>query len=116
MGMMHATYALLRRPRRLIISEAQAERRAAAARLKKLSEPESTALEVVEPARLGDAVRAASGGRGADDLVVTAGFARVEEEAVALAAPGGCVSFFASNAPGEEEVTLKAGDIHYRSV
>ncbi len=116
MGMMHATYSLLRRPRRLIVSDSQPVRRAAAARLKLLAERESIEFEVVEPERLGEAVRGASGGRGADDLIVTAGFARVEEEAVSLAAPGGCVSFFASNAPGEEEVRLKAADIHYQSI
>jgi len=116
MGLLNAAHSFLRRPRRVIVSEPAPARRAAAERLRALAEEASTELEIVEPERLADRVRAASDGRGADDVIVTAGSSQVEEEALSLAGAGGCVSFFASNPPDDSVVRLNAGDVHYRSI
>jgi L-iditol 2-dehydrogenase len=112
MGLFHASHALLRRPRRVIVSEPDPVRRAAASRLGSLAELEGAELEAVEPSDLEDRVLAASGGRGADDIIVATGSSAAQETSIVIAAPGACINLFASMPPEEPEATIQAGDIH----
>ena len=115
MGLLHAAYALLRRPRLIVLSEPRADRRAAAQAFGTRAREEDAELVAVEPAELRGLVLARTGGRGADDVIITAGSSAAEEEGISLAAPGGCVSLFASNSPDDATVRVNAAELHYRS-
>ncbi len=116
MGLMHVSYALLRRPRHMVVSEPNPERRAGADRLKDLAEMGSTELHTVKPDELTECVRGISGSRGADDIIFAVGDARVEEEVLRLAAPGSCVSFYGKNPPEQALVRVNAVDLHFKSI
>lgn len=62
------------------------------------------------------AVRELTGGRGADVIVVAAGSGRAQEDAVAMAARRGTVSFFGGLPKDRPTITLDANIVHYREV
>jgi L-iditol 2-dehydrogenase len=62
------------------------------------------------------AVRELTGGRGADVIIVAAGSGRAQEDAVAMAARRGTVSFFGGLPKDRPAITLDANIVHYREV
>jgi L-iditol 2-dehydrogenase len=73
---------------------------------------------VVDPKErdLGEAVLEATGGRGADVVMVAVGSAGLQEQAVALAARRGRVCFFAGLAAGRDRACVNSNRIHYGQV
>ena len=62
------------------------------------------------------ALRELTGGRGADVVIVAAGSGRAQEDAVAIAARRGTVSFFGGLPKDRPAITLDANIVHYREV
>jgi L-iditol 2-dehydrogenase len=62
------------------------------------------------------AVRGLTGGRGADVIVVAAGSGQAQQDALAMAARRGVVSFFGGLPRDRPTVTLDANVVHYREV
>jgi L-iditol 2-dehydrogenase len=65
---------------------------------------------------LKEATLGATGGRGADVVVVAVGSADLQEQAVALAARRGRVNFFAGLAAGRDRACVDSNRIHYGQV
>ncbi|HEV2917750.1 MAG TPA: zinc-binding dehydrogenase, partial [Actinomycetota bacterium] len=63
-----------------------------------------------------DAVRGLTGGRGADVVIVAAGSGQAHQDALAMAARRGTVSFFGGLPRDRPTVTLDANVVHYREV
>jgi L-iditol 2-dehydrogenase len=62
------------------------------------------------------AVRQLTGGRGADVIIVAAGSGRAQEDALAMAARRGTVSFFGGLPKDRPTITCDANIVHYREV
>jgi L-iditol 2-dehydrogenase len=62
------------------------------------------------------AVRELTGGRGADVIIVAAGSGRAQEDAVAMAARRGTVSFFGGLPKDRPTITCDANLVHYREL
>jgi L-iditol 2-dehydrogenase len=73
---------------------------------------------VVDPSKrdLREAVLEATGGRGADVVIVAVGSAALQEQAVELAARRGRVNFFAGLAAGRDRACVNSNWIHYGQV
>jgi len=73
---------------------------------------------VVDPIKrdLREAVMEATGGRGADVVIVAVGSAALQEQAVELAARRGRVNFFAGLAAGRDRACVNSNRIHYGQV
>lgn len=105
-GMLHAKLARLRGAARVIVSEPNAARRAAALR--------AGADVVLDPAAgdLRAAIRTETRGQGADVVICAIGLAALATQAIGLAAKGGRISLFAGFTKGEM-ATLDVNAIHY---
>jgi L-sorbose 1-phosphate reductase len=119
MGRMHVDLAIAARPRAVIATARREERldwlrrtfgeRAGAAgvRLETVNTSESDLAAVVERV---------SGGRGADDVIVTAADKGVIEAAQHLVARYGVLDLFAGLPPGSEHVAVDGRLVHYREL
>jgi L-iditol 2-dehydrogenase len=109
MGLMHLLLARLMGAARLMVTEPDPERRSWARRL--------GATEVVDPGRgeMPAAALAATGGRGFDAVVVTAGLPAVLGEALASVRRQGVVSLFAGFPP-DTSVPFDPNIIHYGEI
>lgn len=105
-GTLHAKLARLRGASRVIVSEPNASRRAAALR--------AGADVVIDPTAsdLRERVRAETRGLGADVVICAIGIPALAAQAVGLAAKGGRVSLFAGFTKGELG-TMDINTIHY---
>lgn len=106
-GLLHLTLAKLGGARNIVVTNRSSGRRAVAQRL--------GATHVVEPDGVQAAVDDATGGRGADVVIVCIGASELADVALQLARPGGRVSYFAGFPKGstaEVEVNL----IHYKEL
>jgi L-iditol 2-dehydrogenase len=65
---------------------------------------------------LREAILEATGGRGADVVIVAVGSAELQEQAVELAARRGRVNFFAGLAAGRDRARVNSNWIHYGQV
>jgi len=110
LGMMHVLLARQRGARRLMLSGFPEERLAVAR--------QCGADETFDPRRqdLGAAVLRATDGRGVDAVLVAAPSARAAEEAMAVAAKRGRITFFAGQAGGDARVQVDVNAIHYRQL
>jgi L-iditol 2-dehydrogenase len=110
MGLMHLALGRYSGAGQVIVSEVQEGRARQAAEL--------GADLVVDPKErdLGEVVLEATGGRGADVVMVAVGSAELQEQAVALAARRGRVCFFAGLAGGRDRACVSSNRIHYRQV
>jgi len=109
MGLMHLLLARLMGAGRLMVTEPDAERRSWAQRL--------GATEVVDPGReeVPAAALAATGGRGFDAVVVTAGLPSVLGEALASVRRQGVVSLF-GGFPPDTSVPFDPNIVHYGEI
>lgn len=107
-GALHIMLARLRGASRVIASEMVAERRAQALRF--------GADDAVTPDALADAVAAASGGAGADVVIVAAPAHAAQEAAIALAAIGGRINFFGGLPKERPVVQLDSNAVHYKEL
>jgi len=110
MGLMHIGLARNSGASQVIASEVQEARARQAA--------EFGADLVVDPSKrdLKEAVLEATGGRGADVVIVAVGSAALQEQAVELAARRGRVNFFAGLAAGRDRACVNSNWIHYGQV
>jgi L-iditol 2-dehydrogenase len=110
-GCLHVRLARARGAARVFLVELSRRRLALAAGLVAPDEAiEADAADTVA------AVRELTGGRGADVIVVAAASAKAQEEAVAMAARRGTVSFFGGLPKDRPTITVDANVVHYREV
>lgn len=117
MGRMHAELALRAPPAALIVSDP------VAARLEKTrtaigakAAGAGAALVCVGPDGLPAAVAEASGGGGADDIILAVGIREVQQEALGLLGFGGTANLFGGLPKGRHTLQLDALDVHYREI
>lgn len=105
-GLLHVKLARLSGASRIIVSDPNPMRREAALA--------AGADAVVDPTSqdVRDAVRAATGGEGADRVIVAIGVPALADQALGLARPRGSVSLFAGFSVGEK-ATVDVNAIHY---
>jgi len=110
MGLMNLLLARYSGAGQVIVSEVQEARARQAA--------EFGADLVLDPMEqdLREAVLKATGGRGADVVIVAVGSASLQEQAVELAARRGRVNFFAGLAAGRDHACVSSNRIHYGQV
>lgn len=109
-GVMHIKLAKSRGAGRVIVSEPIAERLAQAASL--------GADQVVNPASedLSAVLRAETGGRGADVIIVAAPAHAAQEAAVQLAAIGGRINLFGGLPKDRPTISLDSNLVHYKEL
>lgn len=109
-GILHMKLAALRGAARVIVSEPSAPRRAQALEL--------GADQVVDPVNedLDAAVRAASGGRGADVVIVAAPSKVAQEAALEIAASGGRINFFGGLSKEDPYIRFNSNTVHYKEL
>jgi L-iditol 2-dehydrogenase len=110
MGLMNLLLARYCGAGQVIVSEVEEDRARQAA--------EFGADLVVDPRKqdLREAVLKATGGHGADVIIVAVGSATLQEQAVELAARRGRVNFFAGLAAGRDRACVSSNRIHYGQV
>jgi threonine dehydrogenase-like Zn-dependent dehydrogenase len=110
MGLMNLLLARYSGAGQVIVSEVQEDRARQAA--------EFGADLVLDPEKqdLREAVLKATGGHGADVIIVAVGSAALQEQAVELAARRGRVNFFAGLAAGRDHACVSSNRIHYGQV
>jgi threonine dehydrogenase-like Zn-dependent dehydrogenase len=110
MGLMNLLLSRYSGAGQVIVSEVQEDRARQAA--------EFGADLVVDPGKrdLKEAVLKATGGRGADVVIVAVGSAALQEQAVELAGRRGRVNFFAGLAAGRDRACVSSNWIHYGQV
>ncbi len=108
MGIMHTMMAKALGASNIIVSEISEQRLQTAI--------DFGANIAVNPAKedLASSVLEATGGRGADVIIVAVGSQPALEQAFGLVSKGGRVSFFAGLPKGKENVALNANIIHYK--
>lgn len=108
-GLLHLQVARLSGAARVVVSQPSAERRAVAAHL--------GADVTIDPTTedLAAAVEDASGGAGADVVVICAGRPSLVDDAIDLVRPGGAVNVFA-RITGGGRAEIDANAVHYRQV
>jgi L-iditol 2-dehydrogenase len=109
-GIMHTKLARLHGARRVIVSEPIPERAAQAAQM--------GADRVVVPAEedLDLAVKAESGGRGADVVIVAAPAHAAQEQALQVAGIGGRINFFGGLPKDRPTIQFDSNLVHYKEL
>jgi 2-desacetyl-2-hydroxyethyl bacteriochlorophyllide A dehydrogenase len=109
-GVMHTKLAKARGAGKVIVSEPLADRRAQASSM--------GADHAVDPSAqdLQTAVRAESGGRGADVVIVAAPAHVAQEAAIQVAAIGGRINFFGGLPKDRSTVSIDSNAIHYKEL
>ncbi len=114
MGRMHAEIALAQNPAAIIGSEPIEERRARATEvLGARARAKGIRLRCVSPDQVGEELLRESGGRGADDLIVTVGAVPVIEASLSLLARGGAANLFAGLRKGNSTARFDVNLVHY---
>jgi len=117
MGRMHVEVALSCRPAKLIVSEPLAARREKLqADLGEKARRAGAALICTAPEGMRSALARESGGRGADDVILALGIAKLQEESLTWLAPGGVANFFGGAKAGEHMIQVDARRVHYDSI
>ena len=109
-GLMHARLARLQGAARVIVTDLNSQRLAAAAQF--------GADRLVNPSQedLAEAVRAETGGQGADVILVAAPAHAAQEQAVLLAATGGRINFFGGLPKDRPTIRLDSNQVHYKEL
>jgi L-iditol 2-dehydrogenase len=110
-GCLHVRLARARGAARVLLIERSARRLALAAGL--VAPDEAIGAEGSDTVA---AVRALTGGRGADVVVVAAGSGAAQEDALRMAARRGMVSFFGGLPKDRPTITCDANIVHYQEV
>ena len=119
MGRMHVEVALSYRPRVVIISDMISERLELTERLfARRAEELGVLLRSVNARETGvqDVVNQETDHRGADDVIVAVGSARVIEVAQGYVGRGGVLNLFGGLKKGEDVVGFDTGIIHYKEI
>ncbi|HPD45516.1 MAG TPA: zinc-binding dehydrogenase [Anaerohalosphaeraceae bacterium] len=117
MGRMHAELALRFRPAVLIVSDLQQERLERTAKcIGAKAARNGTRLVCVTAEKLQAAVREASHGRGADDIILAVGARPVQQAALGLLADGGVANLFGGLPKGDHILDVDALAVHYREI
>ncbi len=117
MGMMHAEFALAGRAKVVIVSEPMEKRRSQVEkRLSECARSNSCKLIPTDPCNLEKLLNEISEGRGADDIIVAVGIAKLQEYALGLLAKGGIANFFGGTKTGAGKITVDTRRIHYDSI
>lgn len=109
-GCLHARLARARGAARVLLVDSRRERGEQARRLQ-LGEVLDTAARPV-----GDAIREATDGEGADVVVLAAPVAGLQVEALGWLARGGRLSWFAGLPSGSPEIALASNRVHYEEL
>jgi L-iditol 2-dehydrogenase len=109
-GIMHAKLARLQGAARVIVSEPNIQRAGQATRLgaDRVVVPDEEDLETV--------VKAETGGRGADVVIVAAPVHAVMEQALSLAGIGGRINFFAGLPKDRPSIQFDSNLVHYKEL
>jgi L-iditol 2-dehydrogenase len=117
MGRMHAELALRFRPRALIVVDVlEARLRSVRADLAARAAAVGCRLVCVTPDLLDEELKSASGGRGADDLILAVGIRNVQQKALGLLAAGGVANLFGGLPRGDHLLELDSLAVHYREI
>ncbi len=117
MGRMHVEVALSYHPAKIIVSEPLPARLAKLrAGVEAKVRRAGATLLCIQPDKLTEVLSAESGGRGADDIIVALGIAKLQEQSLAMLAPGGVANFFGGPKAGEHMIAIDARRIHYDSI
>ena len=107
-GCMHVRLARARGASKVVLAEINSDRLKLAA---DIVDPDlaidSSAQDPVA------AVREATGGRGADVIIVAAGSGKAQEQAIDMAAPRGRISLFGGLPKDKPQITVDANTVHY---
>ncbi|NLW85847.1 MAG: zinc-binding dehydrogenase [Planctomycetes bacterium] len=117
MGLMHAEMATRYRPRNLIVSDILPDRLEKGRRI--LADKASRLgvnLITVHADELKAALDKASGGAGADDIILAIGVQPVQQEALALLARGGVANLFGGLPRGKHLLQVDAIAVHYNEI
>jgi len=109
-GLMHAVLAKHAGPRRVIAVETDPQR------LRQAAEFGCDVLLNPSEQDFSDRLSEATDGEGADVVIVAAGSAEAQRQAILSAGVGGRIVFFAGLPPGQGEVGLNTNLIHYREL
>lgn len=117
MGLMHAEMAMRFRPKNIIVSDLVPERLEKAERLLGgRARRMGITLLTVGAGGLKPALDAASGGAGADDVIMAVGVQAVQQEALGLLGRGGVANLFGGLPRGKHMLALDAIAVHYNEI
>ena len=117
MGRMHAELALRFGPAVLIVSDLQQDRLDRTVQcIGEKAAAKGTRLVCAAADKLEAAVKEASGGRGADDIILAVGVRAVQQAAIGLLADGGVANLFGGLPRGEHILDVDALAVHYREI
>ena len=117
MGRMHAELALRFSPAVLIVSDLLQERLDQTVKcIGEKARKKGTRLICATAEKLKETVKQASGGNGADDIILAVGIRAVEQNAITLLADGGVANLFGGLPKGQNLLELDALAVHYREI
>jgi threonine dehydrogenase-like Zn-dependent dehydrogenase len=117
MGRIHAEFALRFNPKTLIVSDLQQERLDKTnTSISDKAKAKGVELICVQPDGLQDAVTKASGGLGADDIILAVGVKSVQQKALTMLAYGGVANLFGGLPKGQNTLDVDALAIHYKEI
>lgn len=117
MGRMHAELALRFRPSFLIVTARTRPRLDLTMKiLGEKAKAKGTKLICVTADKLFDKVKDLSGGKGADDVILAVGIAKVQQNALGLLARGGVANLFGGLPQGNHMLELDTLAVHYDEI
>lgn len=117
MGLMNAEIAMSRRPKAVIVSgHHQGRLDSIKNALGKRAEEQGIRLDCVLSEQISEALAKATGGAGADDVIVAVGDPSAHEAALGFLAPRGVVHFFGGIPSSNKVVRIDSHRIHYDGV
>jgi len=117
MGLMHIEAVMSYNPSKIIVSEVLEERLSKAREIfEEKAKRLGISLVCTDPNHLEEVVARETNGRGADDVIVALGIAKVQEKSFDYLAPGGVTNFFGGTPFKERMIQLDTHRIHYDGV
>ena len=117
MGRIHAELALRYSPSVLIVSARTRTRLDIVDRvLQQTAQDKGVRLITVTTDKLPETIMRYSGGKGADDIILSVGVRDVQQKAIELLAPGGVANLFGGLPRGDSILDLDAIKVHYQEI
>ena len=116
MGCMHIELAMRFRPRNLIVSDVLPDRLKKAGKLAGKAEKLGINLLVIHADKLKATVNEASGGAGADDIILAVGVRPVQQAALELLGKGGVANLFGGLPQGDSTLEVDAIAVQYDEI
>jgi len=114
MGLMNLEIAMLNKPRIIIVSEPDEERRNKAIRtFSELVKSAGISLFVTTPDEIHSVILSVTEGQGVDDCIVSSDIHSVQEEALSFVGKGGVVNLFGGLKAHESIIKVDGRRIHY---